>query len=190
LSRVGRTSEALVEAERARQLDPVSSQTQAFFGFILYQARHFDRAIEECNKAIELDASNPGARWFLALALERRNRTAEAIEQLKRSVEDSHRGAVFVSALGHAYGLAGQRADALADLKELKDRSQKSYISAFDIAMVYVGLDDREAALQWLQRAYDERAMRLEQVTEPSFDLLRSDTRFRSLVRRIGLPVR
>jgi tetratricopeptide (TPR) repeat protein len=87
-------------------LKPVTARTHASF------SQPTKSLAEECNKAIELDASNPGARWFLALALERRNRIPEAIEQLKRAVEDSHRGAVFVSALVHALwsgGAARQR---------------------------------------------------------------------------------
>jgi hypothetical protein len=76
------------------------------------------------------------------------------------------------------------------ELDELKTRSTKEYIGAFDIAVIYVGLHDKDSAMQWLEKAYDERTMRLEQVTEPAFDSLRSDPRFIDLEKRIGLPPR
>jgi len=57
-----------------------------------------------------------------------------------------------------------------------------------DIATVYTGLGDRDAAFQWLESAYRERAMRLQELPDPIFDSLRSDGRFRSLMTRVGLP--
>jgi tetratricopeptide (TPR) repeat protein len=190
LARTGRNDAAVAEAKRARELDPLSGQTTAFLGFILYQDRRYDEAIKELQTALEFDANNPGAHWWLALAYEQKHRFPDAITELRKAVDTTRRGSVFVGALGEAYALAGSRDKALEIVDELKTRSTKEYISAIDIAVIYVGLDDRDSAMQWLERAYDERTMRLEQVTEPAFDRLRSDPRFIDLERRIGLPPR
>lgn len=190
LARLGRNDAAVAEAKRARELDPLSAQTTAFLGFILYQARKYDEAIKELQTALEFDANNPGAHWWLALAYEQKDRFADAVAELQKAVDTTRRGSVFVGALGEAYALAGNREKALQIIDELKTRSTKEYIGAFDIAVIYVGLDDKDSAMQWLEKAYDERTMRLEQITEPAFDRLRSDPRFIDLEKRIGLPPR
>lgn len=168
-------------------MDPLSSQTTAFLGFILYQARKYDEAIEECKTALEFDPNNPGAHWWLALAYEQQHRFSDAIAELQIAVNVSKNGSVYEAALGEAYGLAGEKEKALGILNNLKMRSRGEYVAAFDIAVVYAGLGDKESAMHWLEKAYDERTMRLEQITEPAFDGFRSDPRFRDLERRIGL---
>ena len=188
LARTGRNDAAVGEAKRARELDPLSSQTTAFLGFILYQARKYDEAIEECKTALEFDSNNPGAHWWLALAYEQQHRFTDAIAESQIAVNISKNGSVYEAALGEAYALAGQKEEALRILNDLKLRSKREYVAAFDIALVYAGLDDKELTMHWLEKAYDERTMRLEQITEPAFDGFRSDPRFRDLERRIGLP--
>jgi hypothetical protein len=86
-----------------------------------------------------------------------------------------------VAALGHAYAIAGDREKARRIIEELKLRSGKEYVTPFDIAVIYVGLNDRDEAFRWLGRAYEERTMRLEQITEPAFEGLRSDPRLFTL---------
>ena len=66
--------------------------------------------------------------------------------------------------------------------------SKRKYVSPVDIAIVYTGLGDRNSAFQWLERAYRERAMRIQELPDATFDSLRADPRFRDLMRRIGLP--
>jgi TolB-like protein/DNA-binding winged helix-turn-helix (wHTH) protein/Flp pilus assembly protein TadD len=188
LARTGRYDAAVAEARRARDLNPLSAQTTAFLGFILYQARRYDEAIRECQTALEFDSNNPGAHWWRALAYEQKDRFPDAIAELQKAVEESGGGSLYVGALGQAYALSGNRSKALQIIDELKNRSTKNYVAAFDIAAVYVGLNDRDSAMYWLDKAYEERTMRLEQITEPVFDGIRSDPRFINLANRIGLP--
>ena len=98
------------------------------------------------------------------------------------------RAPLFLALLGHAYGLAGKKADASNTLEELKALSKKRYVSPFDFAMVYTGLGDRDMAFQWLETAYSERVMRIQELNEPHFDSLRGDPRYADLLRRIGIP--
>jgi Flp pilus assembly protein TadD len=187
LARTGRNDAAVSEARRARELDPMSSQTTAFLGFILYQVRRYNDAIKECQTAVEFDPANPGAHWWLGLAYEQIHQFSDAIAELEKAVNLSNRSSVYLGALGHAYALAGERAKAVQILDELKGRAKINDVGALDVAIVYVGLNDRDSAIEWLEKAYRQRTMRLEQITEPSFDGLRSDPRFIDLERRIGL---
>jgi hypothetical protein len=90
--------------------------------------------------------------------------------------------------LGRAYGLSGQRAEAERVLNELKSRTKTGYVSPFQIAMVYVGLGDKDQAFNALEQAYEARSWYMTWVkVAPEFDSLRSDPRFAALVRRVGL---
>ena len=187
LSMMERHDEAFSELRRSHELDPVSTMSEAFFGFLYYRARRYDEAIASCRQALELAPNYPNANWFMALALEKEGRVPEAITSLQSAVNHS-RAPLFLALLGHAYGLAGKKADASNTLEELKALSKKRYVSPFDFAMVYTGLGDRDMAFQWLETAYSERVMRIQELNEPHFDSLRSDPRYPDLLRRIGIP--
>jgi hypothetical protein len=81
-----------------------------------------------------------------------------------------------MSGLGHAYGVAGKKAEARAVLDELKQRSQQEYVPADSIALVYAGLGEKDQAFIWLEKAYDEHAFKMAWLkVEPQWDSLRSD---------------
>ncbi|GAC1396043.1 MAG: hypothetical protein NVSMB56_10510 [Pyrinomonadaceae bacterium] len=91
--------------------------------------------------------------------------------------------------LGHSYAASGKRSDALKILNELKEMSKHSYVSPYDLAILYIGLGDKDQAIEQLNKAYEERAGWIIYLrVEPLFDPLRSDPRFSDLVRRIGFP--
>jgi hypothetical protein len=98
------------------------------------------------------------------------------------------RAPLFKALLGHAYGLAGERAKALSILAEIEVLSKQQYVSPLDFAIVYTGLGDREMAFQWLETAYSQRVARIQELNEPHFDSLRGDPRYKDLLRRIGIP--
>ena len=96
---------------------------------------------------------------------------------------------VYLAALGHAYAKEGRRGEALAIVEELRRRSSSGYISPFDIATVYVGLNMYDAAFKELEAAYEDRAYGLVfLLVDPRFDRIRSDPRYADLIRRVGLP--
>jgi tetratricopeptide (TPR) repeat protein len=188
LSKMGRHEEAIKELRRARELDPTAVGYSALLGLILYRARRYDEAMVACQKALELDPNRPNALWFMALVHEQKGEIPEAISKLKKAVSLSD-APLYRALLGHTYALAGERAQAKGVLDELSALSRQRYVSPLDIAIVYTGLGDRNSAFQWLEKAYQERTMRIQELPDPIFDSLRSDPRFRDLMRRIGLPV-
>ena len=91
--------------------------------------------------------------------------------------------------LGYAYGVSGRKDEARKVLNEMKQLARQRYISAYDMALIYVGLDEKDLAFTWLEKAYEERSFGLSNIkAEPRMDSLRSDPRFQDLLRRIGLP--
>ncbi len=189
LSKMGRHEEAIAEARRARELDPISVGRLTVLSMVFYRARRYDKAIGVCQRALELDPNSPNTLWFLALAHEQKGELPDAIAELERAVKSSGGGTIYRALLAHAYAQAGERTKALSILHELKALSKQRYVSPLDIAVIYTGLGDRNSAFQWLEKAYQERTMRIQELPDPLFDSLRSDPRFADLMQGIGLPL-
>lgn len=189
LSIMGRHSEALAEVKQAQELDPLSLSVNAFAGFTYLRARQYGEALRECQKALELGPQLPLGHWFLGQAYVAQRNFPEATEQLEQAVNLSGGGPLYLASLGYAYGVAGDRARAVAALDRLRKESGQRYVSPFDVAIVYLGLGNRPATFQWLEKAYQERTMRLTELPMPMFDTLRTDPRFRDLEGRIGIPL-
>ena len=188
LSKQGRHQEAIREVAEARRLDPLSGSINAFVCYTLYRARQFDRAVEEGRRAIDLHRGSPLGHWFLGLAWEGLGDHAQAVSRMEEAARLSGEGPLYLAALGYVFGSAGRRSEALGIIERLKAAASVRYVSPLDIAMVYSGLGDTESAFGWLEKAYQERATRIEELPEPAFDALRSDPRFADLLGRIGLP--
>ena len=185
---MGRLPEAIAEARRARQLDPLSAVFNSFVGAALYFARRHDEAIEECRKAIDLHPDFGVAHWYLGRAYLQKGRTREALAELQKAVTLSGGSPLMKGSLGVGYALAGDRAAAERTLAELEQLRAESYASALDLADIHVALGDPERALQWLGEAADERSFHLIYLKVwPELDPLREDPRFEALVLRLGL---
>jgi TolB-like protein/Tfp pilus assembly protein PilF/predicted Ser/Thr protein kinase len=187
LSTIGRFDEAIKLDMRARELDPISVNSSTFLGRDLYRARRYDDAIRACQEGLELDPDDVLALWFQARAEVANHQFPDAIMKLEKAVRLSD-GSIYRALLANAYASAGQRGKALDILEQIKALSKQRYVSPIDMAVIYTGLGDRDSAFEWLEKAYQERAARIQEVSEPLFDSLRSDPRFPGLMRRIGLP--
>jgi len=110
----------------------------------------------------------------------------EGIAELQRAIGFSGGNKTFRSNLAYAYATSGRRNEALEILNDLKKRSDNGFSNASEIALIYVGLAEKDQAMTWLEKAYGER-FNPSVLLRPCFDPVRSDPRFQDLLRRIGL---
>jgi tetratricopeptide (TPR) repeat protein len=187
LQAMGRVEEAIAEVEAARQLDPLSLLIEAALGRALYLARRYDAAIPQCRKALELDPDYAPAHFNLGRVLVETGNVKEGIAEFERG---SKRGEVlYQAALGNAYARSGENERARSVLKKLEKLAGSSYVCAYEVAKVHVGLGQKERAMAWLERAYAQQSVRLVRVkVDPVFDPLRSNPEFQELLRRMHFP--
>jgi serine/threonine-protein kinase len=187
---MGRPDEALAERKKALELDPLSLSTNSELGLAFYFARDYDKAIQQFRLTLELDPDFPLATAQLPATYELKGMYDQAIAGFKKlaTQRGDTRGSNSLAGLGHAYAMSGRKAEARVVLDELKQRSQKEYVPAISIALVYAGLGEKDQAFIWLEKAYEEHAFKIAWLrVEPQWDSLRSDPRFADLLRRIGL---
>ncbi len=184
----GRFEEALSEARWAQELDPLALQANYAIGRILFLARRYDEALIHLRKMIDIDPNNAAARHSLGRVLSQQGKHQEAINELRRAF-DLGRSHTYRSWLAHGYARAGQRNEALKLLRELESLSTRERVSPIYIARIYSVLGERESALTWLRKSYDERSDHMLSIgVDPAYDPLRSDPRFIEMLRGIGLP--
>jgi TolB-like protein len=185
---MARIEEALSMLDYAKRIDPLSLLVSASRAAVLLMARRTAEAESECRRALELDADFWRAIVGLGRCHEARGNYEDAIACFERAKAVSDNVPTTIGALGRAYALIGRRKDAHRLLDELDNLAQRRYVSPYGRVLIYLGLDD-ERVFDWLERSYNERAGWLMYLaTDPRFDSLRQDTRFRSLLDRLGLP--
>jgi serine/threonine-protein kinase len=188
LSLMGRFDEGLTELERAQALDPLSPNINVAIAMNYHWSGQSDRAIEQYRKVIELDPNAGGfTRLSFGEAYLKQRKFPEAIVEIRKA------GKYGLATLGYAYAVSGNRAEAEKVLRQLQALSTQKYVPQyvppFFIALIYVGLDDKDQAFVWLENAYAERSAWMSWLkVDPKFDSLRSDPRFVDLLRRIRLP--
>ena len=188
LTRLGRYKEAETESKRALELDPLSLIINTDAGETSYCARKPDEAMLHLRRALELDPNFADAHLVLGKVYEQKREFARATEEYDIA-DKLFGGAPNVWALqGHALALAGKRSEASAIAKKLEEASTKRYVSGVDIAIVYCGLGEPGKAMDWLDKAYQERGKGLDILAaDPLFDGCRSDPRFQALLKRLRL---
>jgi TolB-like protein/DNA-binding winged helix-turn-helix (wHTH) protein len=187
LSNVGRHKEALAEAERARELDPLSLITNALFGMFLFQARHYDAAVEQLQKTIQMNSHFWVGHLHLGKVYEQKGMYQQAIEEFAKARNLSEGDSETIASLGHSYALSGKQDAARDVLEELKRQSLKSYVPPYNIAMIYAGLGEKDRALDWLEKGYEARDVHMIFLkVDPKWDSLRTDSRFQDLLERMG----
>jgi len=184
---VERFDEAIAEAKRTEELEPLSFVASSHLGWIYYLSGKNDLAIEQCKKILDLDPSSFPARRYLGLAYEAKGMYAEAINEFQTGVKLSG-SPLMLALLGHAYAASGKKAEALAVLADLQQLQNQRYVSPYTVAAIYVGLGDQEHAFTWLERAVEERDIWLMNLkVDPVFAKLRTNRKFTDLLARIRL---
>ena len=188
LAVTGRPKEALAEAQRARALEPLNHVFNTNVAWFFYLTHQYAQAERTCNISIEMDPNIPWSHICLGSVYLQTGRHQRAIAELRQAVALSKRGVMELMYLGHALGVSGDRAEAQKVLEEMKDLSARRYVPPESIAVVYVGLGDRDRAFQSFEKAYRERSMDSWVYPDLRLDPIRSDPRFKDLMRRMGLP--
>ena len=196
LTLMGQTDDALRESNLALSLDPLSVVTRADAGLTFYFTRKYDYAIEQYEKTLQMDPSFAVAYLPLGGAYEQKHMYTKAIELFSQASMFSAGHPIAVAGLGHCYALSGKTDYArsmlevlLQDLGETEDRSY--WVGPYWIAVVYAGLGEKENAMEWLERAYDERDGSLVFMNvDPSLESLHGNERFQALVRRMSFAPR
>ena len=184
----GRGIEALVEAKKSIELDPLSLVHNAILGFELYKNRQFDDAIDQLQKTLEMDPNFGVTYLFLGLSYMAIEKWEEAIVYLNRFKILWQDSPFPIGFLGYAYGMYGQKDKALKMLDELNECSRQKYVSSFYSALIYTGLGNKDQAFKYLDKAFDERDSWLTSLkVTPLFDVLRSDPRCGLLLKKMGL---
>ena len=190
LANLGDYERELAEMRRALELDPLSPILHNNTGNAFVHNGRFDEAIAEYRKAVELDSTFYLALWNHGLLLELQGKIPEAIAQYEKA------GAITndptpLGMLGHIYGTTGRKDEARKILEKLKKMRAERYIAAYPLAIVALGLEEKEEALKWLDQAYQDRdgnaiaPIRI----DPLFKPLRGDPRFEALAEKV-VPAR
>ncbi len=188
LASQGRLDEARAEAKRARDLDPLSPYILQNVAHIAYYARQYDETIEYSRQALEIDPNYLWARWRRGAAYVMQSRFEEAIEDGERAAALAHRSPPALSFLGMAHGRAGKRGDAQRVLNELVEMSRRTYVNPFSFFSTHLALGQNDQALERLEEAVQSHLSGMIFIrVNPELDPIRSDPRFKVLVRRMGL---
>jgi TolB-like protein/Tfp pilus assembly protein PilF len=190
LTSIGHFDDAAAEMRLAQKLAPGSLIINADLGWVLYNARHTDEAIEQLQRTIRMDERFPVAHWFLGWVYAQKGSFPRALAELDTSIRLSPQLLRYQADRGYVLALAGRRADALAVLDALARAATAGvYVSQYGMALVHVGLGDRDRAFEALRKAYEDRSWELVSLrVDPMLDRLRPDARFADLVRRMRLP--
>jgi tetratricopeptide (TPR) repeat protein len=187
----GREQEALAEATRAHQLDPLSATNSTVVGDVHNYARQYDEAIAVCKKVVNEDPTFAPAHSCLARAYVGKRMYPQYIEEMKVSAQLSgdRNESEFASATEQGFRSGGWKGALTKGVEARQAQRKIGYYSAYLIAGLYAALGDKDQAFRWLNTAYQERDQKLVGLkTDFLLDPIRSDPRFAELVRKVGLP--
>jgi tetratricopeptide (TPR) repeat protein len=191
LGAMGRNKEAAAQAEQAESLDPLSSIVGLVSSRVFYWNHDYDRAIAGYVKVIGQDPNFASAHSRLGMTYLAKRSLPDAIrefEEAQRLSRPARPDPYTEGLLGYAEALSGNTARARQLVQALTLRSQKEYVPALSIAFVYVGLGDREQALEWLSHSCQDRSTHMVYAkVDPLLDPVRSDARFNALLQQMDL---
>ena len=188
LTRAGRFEDAIAESGRAVELDPVSALSLNSRAMVFFRSRRYDEAIRSSQQALELDPHMVNALWWQGLSYAGKGDYPESIASLTKALA-TNEGPLFLALLGHVYGRAGAKAQALDIVNALTTMTARRFVSPMDFAIVYAGIGDKSLTFKWLEKAYQSRDARIHEMRSMEFDAIRQDPRYPAFLQRVGLPL-
>jgi TolB-like protein/DNA-binding winged helix-turn-helix (wHTH) protein/Flp pilus assembly protein TadD len=183
-----RHEEAWEQISQAMRTDPLSLPNNAEVIRTLYYARDYDRAIEQANKAFQLDPNYYRNHFWLARVYAQKGMQVEAIAESEKVLAAMPDSSVGLTEYAYSLAVAGRQPEARKILQRLQEKSKHEFVPAYNFAIIHVALGESDKALDYLQKAYQERDWALMVLAvEPRLDPLRSDLRFRELLGKVRL---
>ena len=187
LSQMGRHGEALLSTRRARELDPLSAIMPALSSQVAFQARDYRAALDYARQAVVLDPEFWIGHMMRGQALEQLGEHESALEALTTAARFSGQNTKPLSLRAYILAKSGRADEARAMLRTLETVSKTQYVPPYAMALIHAGLQQRESAFVWLERAYDARDVHLIYLpVDPKWDAYRASPRFEALIVRCG----
>lgn len=188
LSAMGLDDQSIATAKRALAINPVDLSLNEHLAWTYLMARQYPAAVEQCQKTIELEPNFALAHRRLGEAYLYQQQYPQAVAEFQKGLQLSGGAVIYRALLGEAEALAGQTDAAREVVSDLEKPSRQGHVAPSAIAIVYVGLGDKDQAFQWLDKALDDRDDTLAYLkVDPTYDSLRSDPRWTRLLRRLKL---
>jgi DNA-binding winged helix-turn-helix (wHTH) protein/tetratricopeptide (TPR) repeat protein len=182
-----RFDEAFAQLELGRQFNPTSLEGDLYYGPSFYFSRQYDRAVDHFQKIIPTYPSHWLSRVILGRAYEQKGLLQEALAQYQDAANLEKQVPEIFMDLGRVYGLMGRRKEALQVMNDLQTFAQQDYVPPFCFAMIHLGLGEWDEVFAYLEKAYESRSWYMTWLKiVPELDALRSDSRYRDLMRRVG----
>ena len=186
----GEYEKFLAEVKLAQELDPLSASIDKDVARYYYFTRQYDRAIEHLRRGMTLFPNFAPAHMVLGEAYTQKGMYAEAAAEYEKAITITKGGSLPVALLACNYARWGKDAEAHAAIRELDTIKSLRNVPPTRYALVYTALGNKDAAFEWLNRAYDERDIQVAYVNvNPFYDSLRDDPRFAQFVERLGLTL-
>lgn len=188
LTVLGRHDAAVESLRRALSLEPLSLITQVALPWGLYHARRYEEALSRFDEILRLDSRYELAYYWAGFSYEQLGDLEQSIRSHESAVEMSDSSAISVAALARVYAIDGRMAEAEALIEGLTDPTRTPNPPSYEVGKAYLGLGEVETAIEWFERAYDERALQLAfMAVDPQLDGVRDRPEVQSLVERLGL---
>jgi eukaryotic-like serine/threonine-protein kinase len=187
LANMGRSEQGLYETRKAKELDPLSLIINTSLGWQLYLARQSEAAVDQLHKVLEMDAKFAPARRLLEEVYAQMGKQKDAVAEREKILSLSGSPELAAS-IEEDFAKSGYKGVLQSWLDGLTEISKHGYVSPYSIAQAYMRIGEKQKVLDWLEKAYEEHDSGLVSVAvEPMFEPLRSDQRFRDLLRRTKL---
>jgi DNA-binding winged helix-turn-helix (wHTH) protein/TolB-like protein len=186
---IGRTNEGLREIRLAQEYDPLSLAINTDVGFHYYYTRQYAEAVKQLQAVLNMKPDFALAHLWLGRTYQQLGRYDDALSEFREAQAAFGNWPVLVAARGSVQAMAGRTNDAREAAAELLALSESRFVTSYGVALIYSGLDEKEAAFHWLERAFAERSHWLVWLSlDPRWANLRADPRFSVLVSQMKFP--